>query len=234
MQRAAAPIAEAASRLLFGFTTRHMRLHCRFHFRGPLDGEIASGRPLLLALWHQDVLTLFHYLAARGRLEHGRRFAMLSSRSFDGEITERVMRPWGFSFSRGSFGKEGGASALRGLLRAARRGESVVLVADGPLPPAQVMRPGPLHVARESGLPLYVARAWARPQILLPHTWFRMAVPLPAAHVALFSDGPIDVSGELEAARGRAESSLHALGEACDAHLYLRSRVAGGERLAVG
>ncbi len=232
MQRAAAPLAEAASRLLFGFTTRHMRLCFRFHFRGPLDGEIAAGRPLLLALWHQDVLTLFHYLAARGRLEHGRRFAMLASRSFDGEITERVMRPWGFSFSRGSFGKEGGARALLGLLRAARRGESVVVVADGPLPPAQVMRPGPLHVARESGLPLFVARAWARPQILLPRTWFRMAVPLPGADVALFSEGPIEVAGDFESARLRAEGSLLALGEASDAHLYLRARVRGGRRLA--
>jgi lysophospholipid acyltransferase (LPLAT)-like uncharacterized protein len=96
------------------------------------------------------------------------------------------------------------------------------------------MRPGPVYLARESGVPLYVARAWARPQLLLARTWFRMALPLPRAHIACLSAGPIDVSGPFEAARARAEATLQGLCEEADALLYLRRNVKGGVRLGAG
>jgi lysophospholipid acyltransferase (LPLAT)-like uncharacterized protein len=217
---------------LFGLTTRYLRHSCRWHLGGPLHEALADGRPLIVASWHQDVVPFFHYLANFSRLEGSRPFVMLASRSFDGDVTERIMRPWGFRFVRGSFGKEGGSTAAKGLLRALAAGERVALVADGPLPPAGTMRPGPAYLARESGVPLYVARAWARPQLLVPRTWFRMAVPLGRAHIACLSAGPVDVSGTLEQARARAEGELSRLCEEADALLYLRRQVRGGVRLA--
>jgi len=217
---------------LFGFTTRYLRHSCRWHLGGPLHEALADGRPMVVASWHQDVVPFFHYLANFTRLEGRRPFVMLASRSFDGEVTERIMRPWGFRFVRGSFGGAGGSVALRGLLRALAAGERVALVADGPRPPAGVMRSGAVFLARESGVPLYVARAWARPQVLVPRTWFRMALPLPRAHLACLSAGPVDVTGTLEEARARAEGELRRLCEEADALLYLRRQVNGGIRLA--
>jgi lysophospholipid acyltransferase (LPLAT)-like uncharacterized protein len=217
---------------LFGLTTRYLRHSCRWHLGGPLHAALAEGRPLIVASWHQDVVPFFHYLANYTRLEARRPFVMLASRSFDGEVTERIMRPWGFRFVRGSFGRAGGSAAVRGLLRALEAGERVAVVADGPRPPAAVMRRGAVFLARESGVPLYVARAWARPQVLVPRTWFRMAVPLPRAHIACLSAGPVDVTGTLEEARARAEGELRRLCEEADALLYLRRRVGGGVRLA--
>ncbi len=217
---------------LSGLTIRYLRHSCRWHLGGPLHAALAEGRPLIVASWHQDVLPFFHYLVNYTRLEARRPFTMLASRSFDGEVTERIMRPWGFRFVRGSFGRAGGSAAARGLLRALKAGERVAIVADGPRPPAGVMRRGAAYLARESGAPLYVARAWARPQVLIPRTWFRMAVPLPRAHLACLSAGPIDVSGTLEEARTRAEGELRRLCEEADGLLYLRRRVSGGVRLA--
>lgn len=217
---------------LFGFTTRYLRHSCRWHLGGPLHAALAEGRPLIVASWHQDVFLFFHYLANFTRLEQRRPFVMLASRSFDGEVTERIMRPWGFRFVRGSFGQEGGGAALRGMWRALDAGARVAVVADGPRPPAGVMREGPVYLARETGAPLYVARAWARPQLLVPRTWFRMAVPLGRAHIACLSAGPIDVTGTLEEARARAERELARVSEEADALLYLRRRVVGGVRLA--
>ena len=217
---------------VFGLTTRYLRHSCRWHLGGPLHAALAEGKPLIVASWHQDALLFFHYLANYTRLEARRPFVMLASRSFDGEVTERIMRPWGFRFVRGSFGRAGGQTAARGLLRALAAGEPVAVVADGPRPPAAVMRRGAVFLARESGVPLYVARAWARPQVLVPRTWFRLAVPLPRAHVACLSAGPIDVSGTLEEARSRAEGELRRLCEEADALLYLRRQVTGGVRLA--
>lgn len=230
-QRVAASAFSGLITGLFGLTTRHVRHGCRWHIRGPLDDEIKAGRPFLLATWHQDVLPLFHFLANRGRLEGRRPFWMLASRSFEGELTERILRPWGFRLLRGSSDRSGGRAALRGLRRVLNRGESAVIVSDGPRPPFGEMRLGPLWLARETGAPLYVARAWARPQVILARTPFRMAVPLPGAHFAFFSAGPIDVSGELAEARQRAQEALLGLCAETDAHLYLRRRVTGGVRL---
>jgi len=216
---------------LFGLTTRHLRHSCRWHLGGPLHAALEEGRPLIVASWHQDVLPFFHYLANFTRLERRTPFTMLASRSFDGEVTARIMRPWGFRFVRGSFGQTGGGAALLGLRRALAAGSSVAMVVDGPRPPPFVLRPGALFLARESGVPLYVARTWARPQVLVPRTWFRMSIPLPRAHIACLSAGPIDVSGPMEEARGRAERVLNGLCEEADALLYLRRRVGGGTRL---
>lgn len=230
-QRFAAAATEGIGKLFFGLTLRHVRQGCRFHLRGPLDEALRSGRPMVLAAWHQDVVLLLHYLINYTALERRQEWVMLASRSFDGEVTERLVGPWGFRFVRGSFGKEGGRAALRGLLRATEAGRSALVIADGPLPPPYAMRPGPVFLARASGLPLYVARAWARPQALVPNTWFRMAIPLPRAHFAVFSAGPVPVADGVEEGRRRAERELLRLCEEADAHLYLRRRVHGGVRL---
>jgi len=177
------------------------------------------------------VLPFFHYLANYSAFERTQRFHMMSSRSFDGEITERMMRPWGFRFVRGSYGKIGAGAALRGYLRAMKAGDSVVIIADGPSPPPYVFRPGAIYLARAAGVPLYVCRAWARPQWILPSTWFRLTVPQPYHHCGVWSAGPIDVSGDLEQARLDAETAMRRLGEDVDAALYLRRRIGGGVRI---
>jgi len=216
----------------FGISGRHVRHNCRWHLHGPLNDALRRGEPLILAAWHQDVLPLFHYLANYTALGPRRRMVMMSSRSFDGELTNRIMRPFNYHLLRGSAGKAGSRAALKGLARELRAGRSVTIIADGPRPPAYLMKPGALFLARETGVPLYLVRIWARPQMIIPKTWFRMVVPAPRAHYALFSEGPMDVSGDLEEARLRSEQTLHRLGEELDAFLYLRPTVSGGKSLA--
>jgi len=222
----------AATTVSFAFTLRHMRHAMWWSFRGPLDDVLRTDEPVIVTGWHQDVLALMHYLCTHTFLERRRRFTMLASRSFDGEVTEQVVRPFGFRFVRGSSGKAGARAALHGLRHALERGGSVVVVADGPGPPAWRFHPGPIFLARSTGVPLYVARVQARPQWIVPRTWFRMTVPFPRAHCALFSAGPIDVSDGVEQGRARAEETLLRLGREVDAHLYLRRRPPEGIRLA--
>ena len=188
-QRLAARGVGALSQIVFGFTLRHVRHECRWHLSGPLDAALRDGGQLILAAWHQDVLPLFHYLCQLTLLEQRRRFVMLSSQSFDGELTERTLAPFGFEFVRGSAGRKGGRSALRSLHRHVDRGRDIVVIADGPRPPAFLMKGGPIQLARASGVPLYVARASARPSLILPRSWTRMTLPLPRCDLALFS-GP--------------------------------------------
>ena len=227
-QRIAATALGGAARIIFGLTLRHGRQACRYHFSGPLDDALRRGEQVIVAGWHQDVLPLFHYLANYSYLERTQKFRMMSSRSFDGEVTERIMRPWGFRFVRGSYGKIGAGAALRGYLRAIKGGDSVVIIADGPRPPPAVFRPGAVVWSRAAGLPLYVCRAWARPQRIVPSTWFRLTVPGPQHHCGIWSAGPIDVSGDGEQARFTAEREMARLGEEVDAALYLRRSIGGG------
>ncbi len=105
-QRIAASAFEGVARFFFGLSTRHVRHACRWHLRGPLHSALESDQPLILAAWHQDVVPLFHYLVNFTAFPTRRhKFVMLASRSFDGEVTERIVRPWGFRFVRGSFGR---------------------------------------------------------------------------------------------------------------------------------
>ncbi|MEM8883447.1 MAG: DUF374 domain-containing protein [Planctomycetota bacterium] len=231
-QRLAASIVDGVCRLVFGLTLRHQRDQCRYHFHGPLDDALRRGDQVIVAGWHQDILPFFHYLSNYSALERCQRFRMMSSRSFDGELTERILSAWGFRFVRGSYGKIGGGAALRGYLRAIRAGDSVAIIADGPRPPNYAFRPGAAFLAQSSGLPLYVCRAWARPQWMIPSTWFRMTVPLPKHHCGVWSAGPIDVSGSLEEVCARAESAMAELAEDVDAALYLPRHIGGGVRLA--
>jgi lysophospholipid acyltransferase (LPLAT)-like uncharacterized protein len=232
-QRMAASVLDGVSRVLFGFTLRHQRDCCRYHFAGPLDDALRRGDQVIVAGWHQDILPFFHYLSMYSAFERRQRFRMMSSRSFDGELTERVLRTWGFRFVRGSFGKISAGAALRGYLRAIEAGDSVVIIADGPQPPAHVFRPGAAFLAQASRLPLYVCRAWARPQWIVPSTWFRMTVPGPRHHCGIWSAGPIDPSGSVEDVRLRAEREMARLGEEVDAALYLQRDIGGGVRLAL-
>jgi hypothetical protein len=58
-----------------------------------------------------------------------------------------------------------------------------------------------------------------------------MTVPFPHNHCGIWSAGPIDPAGDLEAMRARAEGELLRLGEDVDAALYLRRAMGGGVRL---
>jgi lysophospholipid acyltransferase (LPLAT)-like uncharacterized protein len=231
-QRIGASIAGGMSKLVFGFTARQMREHCRFHFSGPLDDALARGDQVVVAAWHQDVIPLFHYLGAYSNFERTQRFCMMSSQSFDGEVTSRVMSPWGFRFVRGSHGKAGATAALRGYRRAIEDGDSVAIIADGPRPPPYLFRPGAAYLAKVSKLPLYVCRVWARPQWIVPSTWFRMTVPAPRCDIGVWSSGPLDVSTDLDSVCRLAEREMARLAEEVDVALYRDRHPSGGVRWA--
>ncbi len=226
--RTTARLIWGAVSLLFGLTGRHARLGCRWHLQGPLHEALLDRRQMILVCWHQDVLPMFHYLAQHTFMRKHRPFRVLASKSIDGQITEDLLRPWGFRFVRGSTGKKGARAALRGFLDALEAGESAVIVADGPGPPAYLLQPGPLFMARRSGVPVYVVRGWARPQTHLYGTWFRLAIPLPFCDIAVFSDGPIPVDGTIEEARQRVQDRLNRLCVEADAYLYGKARVKVG------
>ena len=103
--------------------------------------------------------------------------AVMVSRSFDGEYIARIIEKFGFVAVRGSSSR-GGSAALREMRKELERGAAVAFTIDGPRGPKYVAKPGPVLLARSSGLPMaafYVALsdAWVL------KTWDEFMIPKP-------------------------------------------------------
>ena len=80
---------------------------------------------------------------------------VMSSDSFDGEYTGRIMQKFGFVKVRGSSSK-GAIRALLGMRRALEDGWTVAFTIDGPKGPRYVAKPGPVVLSRSTGAPMVV------------------------------------------------------------------------------
>ncbi len=114
------------------------------------------------------------------------------SRSFDGEYIARTIEMLGFSAVRGSSSR-GGAVALLGLRKFLHAQFPVAFTIDGPRGPKYVAKPGPVLLARETGLPMaafYVAlsNAWVL------KTWDEMLIPKPFSKALVRASAKMYVS----------------------------------------
>jgi lysophospholipid acyltransferase (LPLAT)-like uncharacterized protein len=127
-------------------------------------------KPVIYSFWHRAVFPA----AWMWRRQD---IAVMVSRSFDGEYIARIIEKLGFVALRGSSSR-GGGEALRGMKAELEKGAAVAFTIDGPRGPKYVAKPGPVLLARSSGLPMsafYVALsdAW------LLRTWDEFMIPKP-------------------------------------------------------
>lgn len=142
---------------------------------------IDHGQPVIYTLWHGRLLPLTYF-------HRGRDITAIISRSGDGEYIARVVEGWGYDTSRGSTSR-GGSSALRGLVKAARAGQSLAITPDGPRGPRQTLQPGVITTAQLTGLPIIplaggCTRAW------WPGSWDRFCIPKPFSKVRVLYGEP--------------------------------------------
>lgn len=188
---------------------------------------LRTREPAVFVCWHQDFVMTVGYLS---RFTGRRRTHVLASASRDGGLAAASAEAIGFRPAiRGSSAAKG-ASALRRLGRIVRdpRPTSVAVVADGPRPPARELKVGALHLARESGYPIWLVRTSWWPDRRLERTWARFHLVRPWTAGVVVADGPIDIpsdgkrvgSGgrdELDAMRADVERRLGALADRGDA-----------------
>ena len=121
-------------------------MHCETRGHEALDGLYREGRNIILAFWHAQQLMV--PIGYRGRGSH-----VLISRHGDGEIIARIIARFGHEAVRGS-STRGGVGALRALIKLGRSGRDVVVTPDGPKGPRHVAKPGVIHLAKATGLPI--------------------------------------------------------------------------------
>jgi len=176
----------------------------RFSEHGP-DPFAAADGPRIGACWHADLLVLAWAFRDRGMVG-------LASRSRDGDRVAEALRALGYAEPVRGSSTRGGAAALRALARRVGDGATVSVQVDGPRGPARVAKPGVLHLARVTGVPVLPVRFDARPAWRFA-SWDRTLLPGPGARVLLRWGEPISVSAaatdaELEALRRRLEAAL--------------------------
>ncbi len=125
----------------------------------------------ILTLWHGRIFYLFYYLRRRPD------FHLLISPSKDGDLLARLARLMGYSVIRGSTFKKAVPSA-RSLIKILRRGERIIIIADGSRGPRIKAQAGSIQIAGITDSPLIPMTFGARHKVEL-NTWDRFALPLP-------------------------------------------------------
>jgi hypothetical protein len=132
--------------------------------------NVTFEKPAIYSFWHRAVFPAAWIYRKLG-------IAVMVSRSFDGEYIARISERFGFVAARGSSSR-GGVEALRGMKNHLERGAAVAFTIDGPRGPKYVAKPGPVGLAKSTGIPMtafYVAlkNAWVL------KTWDEFMIPKP-------------------------------------------------------
>jgi len=148
-------------------------------------------KPLILAFWHSCI---FPAIYAWRNLQ----IRVMSSDSFDGEYTGRIIRKFGFVKVRGSSSK-GAVRALLGMRREIEQNATVAFTIDGPRGPRYVAKPGPVLLARKTGRPIYVFHIGVEKAHTLEKAWDKMQIPYFFSRAVMVSAPLITVSPDADA-----------------------------------
>jgi lysophospholipid acyltransferase (LPLAT)-like uncharacterized protein len=177
--------------------------------------ETVEQRPLIGSFWHACIIPATFMCRNLG-------VRVMSSNSYDGEYMGRIIRKFGFVAVKGSSSRNA-VRALLGLRRALGDGWSVAFTLDGPRGPRYKVKPGPVALARSSGVPLTmfhmaVDRAWVL------NTWDRLIIPKPFSRVLMRFGKLIPVPADatdrdLERYTAELQSSLDRVREFAEANV---------------
>lgn len=121
-------------------------LHATLRVRHVNAEHIQQTPQYVVAFWHAHLLLMLHSRFVRP-------ITVMSSRSRDGDLMVAVYALYGVESVRGS-STRGGTGAMRGMIRKAREGRSIVFTPDGPKGPPRVAKDGVVYAAKMTGLPI--------------------------------------------------------------------------------
>lgn len=172
-------------------------------------------RPLIASFWHSCMIPATYIFRDMG-------IRVMSSDSYDGQYMGRIIHKFGFLAVKGSSSRNA-VRALLGLRRALEEGWTVAFTLDGPRGPRHKVKPGPVALARSSGLPMTmfhaaVDRAWVL------NTWDRLMIPAPFSRVLVRVGKLISVpenatAEDLERYTNELQAALDRVCEFAEAHV---------------
>nr|WP_317381145.1 lysophospholipid acyltransferase family protein [uncultured Helicobacter sp.] len=155
---------------------RFLALFVRFEFRvsSKVLEKLSKNELFVFAFWHGELLFqpfLFQ------KYSHKKKFWVLISKHFDGEIISGVVRYFGIDTLRGSSSK-GGIRALYHAIKKIENKEYIVITPDGPRGPYHSVADGVVLLAQKANVPVVVSRiffsnAWEF------KSWDKFRIPKP-------------------------------------------------------
>ncbi len=109
--------------------------------------ELDEGGNIIFSFWHGRML-MMPFVGPEGPS------SVMVSRHKDGELISRVVQRFGIGSVRGSTTR-GGMSALKEIIRLAKKGQSIAFTPDGPRGPRYTVQMGVIQAAMATGLPVY-------------------------------------------------------------------------------
>jgi lysophospholipid acyltransferase (LPLAT)-like uncharacterized protein len=166
--------AEPFAARVGGWLMRLLAMTWRYHERGAEHYKSLGTAPFIFVLWHSRILPLLYYHRNTG-------LVLLVSQHRDGGHLVNLAVRWGYRAVRGS-SRRGGAAGLLGIVRELRGGARIAITPDGPVGPAEQVKPGAIAAAQHAGAPIVPAAArttsawWLR-------SWDRFCIPKPFARI---------------------------------------------------
>lgn len=179
-------------------------------------------RPIVYSFWHTCMIPAMY-------LWRDLKIRVMSSDSFDGEYTGRIMQKFGFLKIRGSSSKFA-VRAVLGMRRDLEQGWTVAFTLDGPRGPRYVVKPGPVLLARATGVPMAVFHI-ALTDAWVLNTWDRLMIPKPFSRALMRVSRKIYVPEDAsEAEREACLEELQAALDDCRAFAEEHLRSAGSRQ----
>lgn len=200
--RAVEPVARVVAPLLL----RTLAATWRFRVTGEAHVRAlrAAGRPFIFVLWHSRILPLLV-------LHRQQDVVLLISRHRDGGYIADVGERWGYRSIRGSSRRGGDVGLLR-IVRALEAGAVVAITPDGPLGPAERVKPGAVAAAQHAGVPIVPVGVRPRAMWRLD-TWDRLCIPKPFTTIEVEYGAPIAIGPDKDGRRRGIEAVGNALHE---------------------
>lgn len=142
-------------------------------------------KPFILAFWHGRILLMPYSWDPQKKVH------MLISQHRDGQLIAQTISHLGINTIAGST-NSGGAAALRSMLRALKKGESIGITPDGPRGPHMRASAGIINLARLSGVPIIPCAYGASFRKHL-RSWDKFCVAFPFSKGIFVWGDPIEV-----------------------------------------
>ena len=178
-------------------------------------------QPFILCTWHNRMF-FYGWFLEKAYKNRGWSFAVMSSRSRDGDVGAELARMGGGKVARGSSG-QGGASSLKQFIRFIREDRvSVILLNDASRGPIYQAKKGAVILSKVTGAPMIPTMWSASSEWVFHKAWDKFKIPKPFATIYLFYGEPIQVprrqsEEEDEQQRASLEKRLNHLRRRCDA-----------------
>jgi lysophospholipid acyltransferase (LPLAT)-like uncharacterized protein len=156
-------------------------------FRWKLKGSVPQGS-VIYAFWHRNMLPLLFLRQKEGAV-------ILISSSKDGELIAGPARVLGFQTARGSSSR-GGANAFKEILKLSKN-YSIAITPDGPKGPMCVAKPGILHLAYLTKLPIIPVSVHIEKEKLFS-SWDKFRMPLPFSWITVEYGEPIFINSKAD------------------------------------